>query len=243
MFFHPEVQGFSPLSQAGMYVVVGRKHSAGDGRPFRHRPAGRTTNTKHRPKKTPSSPSSYFVPHHPLPFFSNRASDDGDDEDPEQSLKGADADADADTSSDSTPASASGAAKEEATGPLSAAPVSNPSEYIGPMPPEPVSFANRAAYAEGGDGSGGDHSTSPHNLPIAGTPTWKRRVSENGLRHCGGGGAFQVQDPRGSMRRSSTGGIGGRAVYGRHRGDSSESELTDINDEVRWEGGERGGAG
>lgn len=100
--------------------------------------------------------------------------------------------------------------------------------------PEPVSFANRAAY--GGGGGGGDHRASLHHLPQAGTPTWRRRVSENGLRHCGGGGAFQVQDPSGSMRRSSTGGIGGRAVYGRHRGDSSESELTDINDEVRWEG-------
>lgn len=196
-----------------------------------HRLTDRTSGTEYQ--RTQWLHSSPIVTVRLLPFLSrmNRASDDGDGEDPELSVK--DGDADTGTSSDSTSASA---AAKETNQRLGAALVSDSSEYIGPMP-QPVSFNTRTAYAGSGSGKGGDHHDSRHPSPHAGTATWRRRVSENGLRHCGGGGAFEVQDPSRSMRRSSTGGIGGRAVYGHHRGDSSESDLTDINDEVRWREG------
>lgn len=190
--------------------------------PHRHQLADRTTepNTSRITEFFP-----VIYPFAAICFWNHRASDDDNDNGPEKLLK------DADTSSDSA------AASVEATRPLSPTPASDSSEYVGPIP-EPVSFNNRTAY--GGGGSSGDHHGNRQYYPRAATSTWRRRRSDAGLRHCGGGsgGGGGFEDPGGPLRRSSTGGIGGRAaLYGRHRGDSSESELTDVNDEVCWGGG------
>lgn len=176
--------------------------------------------TEPRPKisrRSAENPTSVpSRPHHAhsLPCFLERTTSDDDN--------------DAGTSSDSASVCA---AAREATRPLSpAASADNFSGYVGPIP-EPVSFTNGTAY-----GSYRDHHGNLLCRPLAGTSTWRRRGSENGLRHCGGGGAFQIQGPSGSVRRSSTGGIGGRAaLYGRHSAYSGERELTDIDDEVRSE--------
>eukprot|EP00903_Cladosiphon_okamuranus_P009035 g8638.t3 len=154
------------------------------------------------------------------------ASSDDNDEDPELSVK--DADLDTDTSGDSASASVTG---KESTQRLSASPAIDFSGYIGPMR-EPVSLNTRTAYDGGIEcDEGGDHQGGRQSLPHSASATWRWRVSENGLRHCGAKGAFEVQARSGSVRSSSTGGIGGRAVYGLLRGNSSDSEVIDINDE------------